>query len=252
MICEEARALESHRRLDTSRLRVACSNCSLRDLCVPMGLDRQDLAQLDAVVQKSGAIQTGDHLFSVGDEFQALYAVRSGCFKTYTIDRAGREQVLGFHLPGELLGLDAIASARHQCNAIALDTASSCLMPFQDITQLAAEVPGLQRQMFRLLSENIAQSHALAGDYSADERLAAFLLGLSERFTRRGYSPTEFNLTMPRRDIANYLRLATETVSRVFNRFQKNELIEVERRQIRLVDLDGLRDLASSALLHVA
>ncbi len=252
MICEEALALESHRRLDTSRLRIACSNCSLRDLCVPMGLDRQDLARLDAVVQKSGTIQSGDHLFSVGDEFHALYAVRSGCFKTYTIDRAGREQVLGFHLPGELLGLDAIAFARHQCNAIALDTASSCVMPFQDITQLAAQVPSLQRQMFRLLSENIAQSHALAGDYSADERLAAFLLGLSERFIRRGYSSTEFNLTMPRRDIANYLRLATETVSRVFNRFQKNGLIEVERRQIRLVDLEGLRDLASSALLQVA
>jgi len=252
MICEEARALESHRRLDTSRLRIACSNCSLRDLCVPMGLDREDLAQLDAVVQKTGAIRPGDHLFSVGDEFQALYAVRSGCFKTYTIDRAGREQVLGFHLPGELLGLDAIASARHQCNAIALDTASSCVMPYQDITELAASVPGLQRQLFRLLSENIAQSHALAGDYSADERLAAFLLGLSARFTRRGYSPTEFNLTMPRRDIANYLRLATETVSRVFNRFQKHGLIEVERRQIQLVNVDGLRDLASSALLHVA
>ena len=225
-------------------LRKMCSSCSLAELCLPVGLDRESLGRLDSLVTRDAPLHAGDHLYKKGDPFDALYAVRSGYLKSYTVDESGREQVLGFYLPGELLGLDAIYPERHQCNAVALDTASVCRLPYEDLSTLAGQVPGLQKQMFRLLSKDIHDSHSLAGDFTAEERLAAFLLSLSARLKLRGYSPTHFMLAMPRRDIANYLRLATETVSRVFKRFQQEGLIAVDRRDIRLLDIERLDDLA--------
>lgn len=222
------------------RLRKRCSTCSLAELCLPMGLDRIDVEQLDDVVSQSSPLHAGDHLYRKGDAFQALYAVRSGYLKTYVVDDTGREQVLGFYLPGELVGLDAIYPEKHQCNAVALDTASVCELPYEKLSDLAEHLPSLQKQMFRLLSKDISNSQALTGDFTAEERLAAFLLGLSARLKVRGYSATHFLLAMPRRDIANYLRLATETVSRVFKRFQQEGLIEVDRRDIRLLDISRL------------
>ncbi|MDX1442317.1 MAG: fumarate/nitrate reduction transcriptional regulator Fnr [Gammaproteobacteria bacterium] len=223
-----------------ARLKKRCSNCSLSELCLPMGLDRIDVEQLDDVVDQSSPMHAGDHLYRKGDGFKALYAVRSGYLKTYIVDETGREQVLGFYLPGELVGLDAIYPEKHQCNAVALDTATVCELPYEKLSDLAEHLPSLQKQMFRLLSKDITSSQALTGDFTAEERLAAFLLGMSARLKVRGYSPTHFLLAMPRRDIANYLRLATETVSRVFKRFQKEGLIEVDRRDIRLLDLERL------------
>lgn len=226
------------------RLRKHCSNCSLAELCLPMGLDKVDVERLDTVVAPEGPMHEGDHLYRRGDGFKALYAVRSGYLKTYIIDEGGREQVLGFHLPGELVGLDAIYPDRHQCNAVALDTATVCKMPYEQLSELAAKIPSLQKQMFRLLSKDIHTTQMLSGDHTAEERLAAFLMDLSARLKLRGYSSTHFILAMPRRDIANYLRLATETVSRVFKRFQQEKLIAVDRRDIRLLDVDRLNELA--------
>lgn len=225
-------------------LRKVCSNCSLRDLCIPMGLDRVDVEKLDSLVAPEGPVRGGEHLYRSGDPFRALYAVRSGYVKTYVIDETGREQVLGFHLPGELVGLDAIYPETHQCNAMALDTISVCKLPFSELSELAGNVPSLQRQMFRMLSRDISSGHAHSGDFTAEERLAAFLVSMSDRLNARGYSATHFLLAMPRRDIANYLRLATETVSRVFKRFQKEGLIEVDRRDIRLTDQAQLQEMA--------
>lgn len=225
------------------RLRKRCSTCSLAELCLPMGLDRIDVEQLDDVVSQSSPLHAGDHLYRKGDAFQALYAVRSGYLKTYVVDDTGREQVLGFYLPGELVGLDAIYPEKHQCNAVALDTASVCELPYEKLSDLAEHLPSLQKQMFRLLSKDISNSQALTGDFTAEERLAAFLLGLSARLKVRGYSATHFLLAMPRRDIANYLRLATETVSRVFKRFQDDQLIAVERRDVRLLDIPRLEKI---------
>ncbi|HSC46698.1 MAG TPA: helix-turn-helix domain-containing protein, partial [Gammaproteobacteria bacterium] len=185
----------------------------------------------------------GDHLFRVGDAFKAVYAVRAGSYKSYTVDSEGREHVLGFHLPGELLGLEAIYPARHVSNAVALDTASVCVLPYDRLQELAGEIGGLRNQLFRLMSKDIADAAALAGDFTAEERIAAFLLGLSRRFQQRGFSSQEFNLTMSRRDIANYLRLAPETVSRVFARFEKTKLIAVKQREIRLLDIARLQEL---------
>lgn len=222
----------------------ACSNCFLAKICLPMGLDHDDLERMDGVVTRSAPMHAGDHLFRVGDAFKAVYAVRAGCYKSYTVDSEGREHVLGFHLPGELLGLDAIYPARHVSNAVALDTASVCVLPYDSLQELAGQIGGLRSQLFRLMSKDIADAAALAGDFTAEERIAAFLLGLSRRFQQRGFSSQEFNLTMSRRDIANYLRLAPETVSRVFARFEKDGLIAVERRAVRLVGLLKLHEVA--------
>ena len=222
----------------------ACSTCSLAKLCLPMGLVGDDLGRMDCLVTRSAPVHEGDHLFRVGDQFKAVYAVRAGSYKSYTVDSEGREHVLGFHLPGELLGLDAIYPGRHVCNAVALDTATVCVLPYGQLTELAGELEGLRSQLFRLMSKDIADAAALAGDFTAEERIAAFLVGLSRRFQQRGFSCKEFNLTMSRRDIANYLRLAPETVSRVFARFEKDELVAVERRAVRLLDFPRLNALA--------
>ena len=232
------------RKFDLKYLRKACSSCSLAELCLPLGLDSGELEQLEQVIRRSNPIHADEHLYRVGDKFTALYAVRSGYLKTYFVDDIGREQVLGFHLPGELVGLDAIYPELHQCNAVALDITTVCRIEFSRISELAMQIPGLQAQMFRLMSKNIGSSYALAGDYSAEERLAAFLLSLSSRLKLRGFSATHFMLAMPRKDIANYLRLATETVSRVFRRFQNEKLITVNRREIELLNFDRLENLA--------
>ena len=226
------------------RAHAACSSCSLARICLPMGLEQRDLERMDGVVTRSAPMHEGDHLFRVGDAFKAVYAVRAGSYKSYTVDSEGREHVLGFHLPGELLGLEAIYPERHVSNAVALDTASVCVLPYGQLAELAGELDGLRGQLFRLMSKDIADAAALAGDFTAEERIAAFLIGLSRRFQQRGFSCKEFNLTMSRRDIANYLRLAPETVSRVFARFEKDRLVTVERRSVQLLNLPKLHELA--------
>lgn len=230
--------------LSLREIKQACSGCSLRELCVPMGLAREDLERLDELVEREGPIPGGDHLFKLGQPFRELYAVRSGAFKSYVVDEEGREQVLGFHLPGELIGLDAIHPGKHRCEAVALDTSSVCVLPFDSLAELAQTVPSLQSTMFRLMSREISEKSELAADTRAEERIASFLMALSRRYKLRGYSATEFQLVMHRRDIANYLRLATETVSRVFKRFQEQDLIAVDRRQIKLLDRQRLEALA--------
>jgi len=229
--------------LDLQELKRVCSNCSLRELCVPMGLSRGEIARLDTVVEASKTLHAGDHLFRKGDIMRSIYAVRSGTFKSYVVNREGEEQVIGFHLPGELVGLDAIHPDSHQSNVQALDTASACIMPFSQLSELATSIPGLQRQIMRLLSKEISALVPMAADHSAEERMAGFLLDLAQRLSDRGYSATDIRLSMSRRDIANYLRLATETVSRVFRKFQDVGWIEVERREIRLLDIPALEQV---------
>ena len=225
-------------------VQAACSNCSLAHLCLPTGLGHDDLERMDGLVNRSNPLHEGDHLYRIGDTFDAVYAVRSGTFKTYTVDAEGREHVLGFHLPGELMGLKAIYPHRHITNAMALDTATVCVLPFAELSSMAASLPSLQAQLVRLMSKDLAEAVTLAGDFTAEERLAAFLAGLSRRYAERGFSPTEFNLTMSRRDMANYLRLAPETVSRVFARFEKDRLIAVDRRAVTLLAPEKLHTLA--------
>src|SRR5579863_5878551 len=143
----------------------ACSACSLSELCLPMGLNHQDLERMDSIVARSEPMHEGDHLFRVGDGFKSIYAVRVGSYKSYTVDSEGREHVLGFHLPGELLGLDAIYPGQHRCNAIALDTAAVCVLPYEDLDRLAGQIDGLRAQLFRLMSKDISGAAVLAGDF---------------------------------------------------------------------------------------
>ena len=225
-----------------------CSTCAFSRACLSQGMDKASLRDLHMLVEHIGPLHPGDHVFRAGDPNEAIAAVRAGTVKTYTIDRDGREHVLGFHLPGEVIGLDAIDGDRYPCNAVALDTATLCRFSFPKISLLATQLPGLQQTLFRLLSRDIGNASLLAGDWSADERMAAFLVGMSRRLAARGFSPQRFQLTMGRGDIANYLRLAPETVSRVLKRFQDEGLVRVDRRELELTGLPGLETVAGAML----
>jgi CRP/FNR family transcriptional regulator len=226
-----------------------CHTCAFAPVCLPAGYDKTALNQLHCLIEHIGPYAAGEHIFRTGDSFGAVYAVRAGMVKTALVDELGREQVLGFFLPGELVGLNAIYPERYPCNAIALDAVTLCRFSFPAMATLAARLPKLQEQLFRLMSKDIGNASLLAGDWSADERLAAFLLGLSRRFAERGFSPRRFRLTMSRADIASYLRLAAETVSRVLRRFQDDALIVVSRREVELLDSERLAHLAR-CILH--
>ena len=225
-----------------------CSTCAFSQACIAEGMDKGALRELHILVEHVGPLQPGTHIFREGNAFDAIAAVRSGTVKTSRVDRDGREQVLGFHLPGEIIGLSAIDGERYPCNAIALDSVQLCRFSFPKIAILATRLPGLQRQLFRLLSRDIGHSERLAGDHTADERIAAFLVEMSRRLAARGFSADRYQLSMPRTDIANYLRLTPETVSRVLRRFQDDGTIQVNRREVELKDRARLESLAAATL----
>jgi CRP/FNR family transcriptional regulator, anaerobic regulatory protein len=225
-----------------------CSTCAFSAACLERGYDKNHLRELHVLVQHIGPFREDEHIFREGDPFTAIAAVRAGTVKTYVTDSEGREQVLGFFLPGEIIGLNAISQARYPCNAVALDSVLLCRFSFPNIAALATRMPGLQEQLFRLLSLDIGKASLLAGNFTADERMAAFLISISRRYAARGFSATRFRLTMSRTDIANYLRLATETVSRVFRRFQDDGYIAVDRREIELCKPDAIEELARNVL----
>jgi CRP/FNR family transcriptional regulator len=225
-----------------------CSTCAFSAACLENGYDKAHLQDLHVLVQHVGPFREGEHIFREGDPFNVIAAVRGGTVKTYVNDSEGREQVLGFFLPGEVIGLSAISHARYPCNAVALDSVVLCKFSFPNIAALATRMPGLQQQLFRLLSEDINKAALLAGNFTADERMAAFLVSLSRRYAARGFSPNRFTVSMTRTDIANYLRLASETVSRVLRRFQDEGLLHVDRRDIELLQRPQLEALARHVL----
>lgn len=239
---------DSHVLADDGDALHFCSTCAFSQACLAEGMDKRALMDLHVLVEHVGPLHAGDHVFREGDAFEAIAAVRAGTVKTYVVDRDGHEHVLGFHLPGEVIGLNAIDGEHYPCNAVALDTVMLCRFSFPKIAVLAARLPGLQRQLFRLLSRDIGRAALLAGDWSADQRMAAFLIGLSRRLAARGFSANRFQLTMARTDIANYLRLAPETVSRVLRRFQQDGLLQVDRRELELLDRPQLEALAAPIL----
>jgi CRP/FNR family transcriptional regulator, anaerobic regulatory protein len=234
--------------LSVPALREACSQCNLRELCLPMGLTDRELGQLDQLVDARVRILRGQHLYRGGDAFQAIYAIKTGFFKTDVLLEDGREQVTGFQMAGEVLGMDGIGSEKHTCNAVALEDSEVCVIPFADLENYSREITALQRHFHKMMSREIVRDHGvmmLLGIMRAEERLAAFLLNLSQRFTARGYSPTEFNLRMTRNEIGSYLGLKLETVSRAFSRFQEEGLITVHQKHIQIRDAAGLKKLLS-------
>ena len=222
----------------------ACSSCSLNELCLPAGLDAGEIEQLDHMVSAKQTFKRGAYLYRAGEHFQSIYAVRTGFFKTATLLDDGREQVTGFHMMGEIIGMDAISTDTHPCDAIALEDSEICEIHFSQLEQLSREIPTLQRHLHRILSREIVRDHGimlLLGSMKAEERLAAFLLNLSQRFAARGYSSNSFNLRMTREEIGSYLGLKLETVSRIFSKFQKDGLLNVQNRYIELNDLAALK-----------
>lgn len=215
-----------------------------------MGLSSDDVERLDDIVKRARPLHRGDFLFREGDRFRSLYVVKTGSVKTFAPSPEGGEQVLGFHLPGEIIGLDAIDKDAHACSAKVLETSAICELPFTRLEELTAAIPSLQHQMYRLLSKEIGQDTdmlLLLGKKNAEERLAAFLLSLSQRLHKRGLSPSDFYLSMSRHEIGNYLGLAVETVSRLFTRFQDDGLMRVDRKHIQLLDLSSLERLVGHA-----
>ena len=226
----------------TKKFEVTCSSCNLREMCLPAGLCTEDLERIENVVYARRRLKRGESLFDAGDGFSAVYAIRSGFFKTSLLDPDGREQVTGFFMGGELLGLDGIGGA-HNGTASALEDSEVCVLPYALIEDLSREIPALQRQLHAVLAREIARDHGvmmLLGSMRAEERLATFLLNLSRRFVRRGYSSTEFHLRMTRDEIGSYLGLKLETVSRLFSAFQKDGLIEVQQKHVRIREIGGL------------
>jgi CRP/FNR family transcriptional regulator, anaerobic regulatory protein len=227
-----------------------CSTCTFSKACLATGYGKRELEALHCLVEHVPPRAEGEHVFRRGESFRAIYAVRTGSVKTSIYNRDGREQVLGFYLPGEVIGLNGIYPEYYPCDAIALERASFCRLSFTAMSDLAAEMPVVQQQLFRLLSRELGMASLLAGDHTADERVAAFLLDLGERHALRGLSATQFQVPMSRSDMANYLRLASETVSRVLTRFRVRKWVEAEGRHLHLCDRDALRELGS-ALLQV-
>ena len=239
----------THETAPSSRidaLKVACSGCNLRELCLPVGLSDDELVSLDDMVSTRRSVKRGESLFHAGEPFAALYAVRTGFFKTCVSSEDGRDQVTGFQMAGELLGLDGISHDRHNCDAIALEDSQVCVIPFAQLESLSRDFTPLQHQFHKIMSREIVRDHGvmlLLGSMRAEERLAAFLLNLTQRLQARGFSASSLILRMTREEIGSYLGLKLETVSRAFSRFQDDGLLEVKQRDIRVLDEAGLRGL---------
>lgn len=231
-------------------LKVACSSCNLRELCLPVGLSPEDLEQLDTLVANRRNVPRGDTLFRSGDSFESLFAVRTGFFKTCVSSEDGRDQVTGFQMAGELLGLDGISTDRHACDAVALEDSQVCVIPYGQLEELSREFTDLQHQFHKIMSREIVRDHGvmlLLGSMRAEERLAAFLLNLTQRLQARGFSASSLVLRMTREEIGSYLGLKLETVSRAFSKFQEDGLMEVKQRQLRILDQAGLQRIVNSS-----
>lgn len=234
--------------LNIKSLKVACSNCSLAELCLPLGLPDEELGQLDLLIDQRHSLKRGEHLYRAGAPFESLYAIRRGFFKTHALTEDGREQVTGFHMTGEIMGVDAISTDKHACHATALEDSEVCEIPFTRLENLIRQIPALQRHFHRIMSREIVRDQSvmmLLGNMRAEERVAAFLLNLSQRNAARGYSATSFHLRMTREEIGSFMGLKLETVSRTFSKLQEEGYISVDKKRVDINDMAKLKSLLS-------
>ena len=235
--------------MNITAIKVACSNCNLRELCMPLGLNESEMARVDDVVATRRKVLRGENLFRNGDKFNSLFAIRTGFFKTRICAEDGRDQVTGFQMAGEIIGLDGIVSDHHTCDAVALEDAEVCVMPFDRIEELSREITSLQRHVHKIMSREIVRENGvmlLLGSMRAEERLAAFLLNLVQRLHARGFSQSELILRMTREEIGSYLGLKLETVSRTFSKFADDGIIEVKQRHVRILNADALKHIVNA------
>jgi len=231
------------------RIKTPCATCLARELCLPAGLSEMQLDRLKDLFHVRHRLHAGQTLYRAGEAFGAIYAIRSGFFKTHMISEDGRDQTVGFHMAGEIMGMDGIGSQRYTCDAVALEDSEVCIVPFALLEEVALEVPQIQSRFHKLMSRELVRDFGmllLLGSMRAEERLAAFLLNLSQRFAARGYSASEFNLRMTREEIGSYLGLKLETVSRTLSRFQKEGLIQIWQKQVKLLDFGALKGLVKA------
>ena len=233
-----------------ARVPTTCSSCGLRELCLPCGLVKEDLSRVDELVYSRRRVRRGEHLYRAGETFHALYAFRTGFFKSYVQSSDGRSHVTGFQMAGDVVGLDGIENGQHSLDVVALEDGDVCVIPYAELEALAARTPALQKHLHRLMSREIVREQSqllLLGTTRAQSRVAAFLLGLAQRFASRGYSGSEFNLRMTREEIGSYLGLKLETVSRIFSRLQARALISAQNRYVKVLDRAGLEAVAADA-----
>lgn len=233
-----------------SAIKSSCANCSLHQLCLPMGLNEDDIGRLDKIIGRRRRIPRDTHLYRTEEPFKSLYAIRYGHFKTCQINPSGEQQITGFQMACELLGMDAISADVHHCDAIALEDSEVCEIPFSSLEQLFGELPTLLRHFHRIMSQEITREQnvmLLLGNMRAEQRFAAFLVNISARYAARGYSSTNFQLRMTREDIGNYLGLTIESISRLLSRFKKNHWIEVNKRDVVILNLTMLKELAAGS-----
>ena len=225
-------------------LKAHCMTCSMRELCVPLGLDAENVQKVDALINTRLKLKKGDAAYRAGDPFHSLYAVRLGSLKTTVLAEDGREQVAGYHILGDIVGMDGIGTHRHGCQAIALEDTEVCVLPFERLEDLSRALPQLQQNLHQFLAREISRDHnimLLLGSMRAEERLAVFLLSLADRYRSRGYSSTQFVLRMTREEIGSHLGLKLETVSRLFSRFHDEGMIQVQGRAVKLLDTAALK-----------
>ena len=241
-------AIELKAPVSAQTIKVACSNCNLRELCMPLGLSESELNRIDDLVAVRRKVKRGTPLFRSSEKFINLFAIRTGFFKTSVTTEDGRDQVTGFQMAGEVMGLDGIVNDFHTCDAIALEDAEVCVMPFDQIEELSREVSSLQRHVHKIMSREIVRENGvmlLLGSMRAEERLAAFLLNLVQRLHARGFSQNELVLRMTREEIGSYLGLKLETVSRTFSRFAEDGIVEVKQRYVRIINPDALQEIVN-------
>lgn len=233
---------------------IHCQECSIHTLCIPFTLNNQELDQLDNIIERKRPLQKSQILFKAGDKLKSLYALRAGALKSYTISETGDEQITAFHLPGDLIGFDAITHNEHPSFAQALGTSMICEIPYDVLDDLCGKMPKLRQQIMRLMSNEIIndqQMILLLSKMKAEERLASFIYNLSQRYSARHFSAVEFHLTMSRGDIANYLGLTVETISRLISRFQKLKILTVQGKYVLIEDMEELIRISGESKIPI-
>ena len=226
-----------------SEFSIHCQSCSFSHLCLPVSLNKTELDSLDDIIERKKPLHKHDKLVKAGDKFNSLYAVRAGSFKSFVSSKDGEEQIIGFHFPGDIIGFDALRENAHQSYTQALETAMVCELPYETLDKMAVQFPKLRHQIMSFMSAEIKQDHdlmMLLNKRTAEERLIYFLAHLSKRFEDRGFSPRQYNLSMTRNEIGNYLGLTVETISRLLTRFQKEGIIKVDGKLITILDFEAM------------
>ena len=226
-----------------SEFSIHCQSCSFSHLCLPVSLNKSELDSLDDIIERKKPLHKHDKLVKAGDKFNSLFAVRAGSFKSFVSSKDGEEQIIGFHFPGDIIGFDALGKNSHQSYTQALETAMVCELPYETLDKMAIQFPKLRHQIMSFMSAEIKQDHdlmMLLNKRTAEERLIYFLAHLSKRFEDRGFSPRQFNLSMTRNEIGNYLGLTVETISRLLTRFQKEGIIQVDGKLITILDFEAM------------